>query len=376
MASLRNSTTLGSAIAKERLAKGLTQKEVAALVPTFYGEERAYRRVESGERTPGRGAVIAILSSGLRIGESEKINDILALGGYSPLTHAEARKCGVSVVQTVVPPVAIPELPEPDVPIPSSEQKGLRSPALMVLCSVSVAAAIAAASQETILVLFSAILYGCLYVVSILLESTFDPVLDSRWPVASVVFGLVVVTSAAALAIDAWFARLGMVAALPVALSLFLVAAACQWVIAKSTLSEAVVVPMRFMAHTAQVAHLKNTVYFLIIVVLFWLPPFHSIMVLRREIHAGNTAWVKATLADRLLLGRDFVSFHPEWLWFACLFLVLLSLPMAVRLLENLKSDPRLNTYTALVYLRGVLYFLLVVTCLIWYSSAIAAISA
>jgi hypothetical protein len=48
---------------------------------------------------------------------------------------------------------------------------------------------------------------------------------------------------------------------------------------------------------------------------------------------------------------------------------------MAVRLLENLKSDTRLNAFTALFYLRGVLYFLLIFVCLTWYSAAISSLS-
>jgi len=70
---------------------------------------------------------------------------------------------------------------------------------------------------------------------------------------------------------------------------------------------ESVVVPTNFQAHTAQAAHLKNTVYFLVIVLLFWLPPFHCVAVLRREIYAGHAASVREILAHQLLHGRDFV---------------------------------------------------------------------
>ena len=223
-----------------------------------------------------------------------------------------------------------------------------------------------AVSQDTALVMVSAILYGCLYAVSILLESAFDPAPSPNWPVASAVFGLTLVTSVIALAIDAWLARSGVPAALPLSLAIFLIAAAAQWVIARSALSESVVVPTtRFHAHTAQAAHLKNTAYFLVIVILFWLPTFNCIAVLRREIRTGHAARVTAVLTHNVLLGRDFVCFSVEWLWIAFLFLLLLAIPMAVRLLENLKADPNLNRYTALLYFRGVLYFLLIFICLI-----------
>jgi hypothetical protein len=178
-----------------------------------------------------------------------------------------------------------------------------------------------------------------------------------------------------ALAIDARLARTGVPAALPLSLAVFLLAAAAQWAIARSALSESAVVPTSFQAHTAQAAHLKNTIYFLVIVVLFWLPPFHCVAVLRREIQSGHAASVREILTHHVLLGRDFASFSVEWLWSGLLFLLLLVIPMAARLLENLKSGPRLNTFTALFYLRGVLYFLLILICLFWYSAAIASLS-
>jgi hypothetical protein len=369
-----NPRALGKAIAEERRSKGLKQKEVVELVSSFYSDERSYRRVELGERLPDRDAVIAILVSGLAITEAEKVNRILALGGYAPLTAAEAPQLGTAVFQPISP--ALPAPPSASFWNRTNENSGVRSASLIAVCSLAVGCLIAGASQETALVTVSAILYGCLYAVSILLESAFDPAPAPNWPVASAVFGLTLVTSVFALAIDAWLARAGVSAALPLSLAIFLIAAAAQWVIARSALSESVVVPTtRFHAHTAQAAHLKNTIHFLVIVVLFWLPPFHCVAVLRREIQSGHAAWARAILPHHLLLGRDFACISAEWLWFGFLFLLLLAIPMAVRLLENLKSGPRLNTYTALLYLRGVLYFLLIFICLIWYSAAIASLS-
>lgn len=375
MASPRKQQILGRAIAKERRGKGLTQKEVAYRIQTVYSGERSYRRIESGERMPDRDALIAILGSGICIEEVDRINNILKLGGYDPLTTAEERQCGIRVVQTVVPP-STPEITVPQVQPPPGEQSDFGSAALVGLCCLAVAGIIAYVSRETTFVMLSATVYGALYVVSILLESTFDPAPAPRWAGVSAVFGFVVITAVVALAIDARLAQLGRVTAMPVALAIFLVAATVQWLMARSALSESAVVPLHFQAHTAQVAHLKNTVYFLVVVILFWLPPFHCVAVLHREGHAGHTAWVKAMLEHRLLLGPDLICFNTEWLWFAFLLLVLLALPMAVRLLENLKSDPKLNTYTVLLYLRGILYFLLILVCLIWYSAAIASISA
>jgi hypothetical protein len=374
VASLRKYRPLGEAIAKERRSKGLGQKEVVDLVESYYSDERSYRRIESGENLPERHKLIAILVSGLSINEADKINSILALGGYASLTAAEVQQFGTAVLQLVPPSSSAP--PSASFWNRTSENSRARSATFIVVCCLAAGCLIAGVSQEGALVAVSAILYGCLYAVSILLESEFDPAPSPKWPVAAAVFGVILVTSVIALEIDAWLARIGSLAALPLSLAIFLIAAAAQWTIARAALSESVVVPTtRFGAHTAQAAHLKNTVHFLVIVVLFWLPPFHCVAVLRREIQTGHAASVREILAHHLLLGRDFVCPNAGWLWSGFTFLLILSIPMSVRLLENLKSGPRLNTYTALLYLRGVLYFLLIFICLIWYSGAIASLS-
>jgi hypothetical protein len=131
---------------------------------------------------------------------------------------------------------------------------------------------------------------------------------------------------------------------------------------------------MQFQAHTAQAAHLKNTAYYLVIVVLFWLPPFHAVGVLTRELRLGHVDAVRALVTRRFMLGSDLVAASPEVLWYLFLGLGLLAIPMAVRLLENLKSHPDLNRYTSLAYLRAVIYFLLALTCLFWYSAAIGGL--
>ena len=93
MASLRKYRPLGEAIAKERRSKGLGQKEVVDLVESYYSDERSYRRIESGENLPERHKLIAILVSGLSINKADKINSILALGGYG-LTQKQLHRLG------------------------------------------------------------------------------------------------------------------------------------------------------------------------------------------------------------------------------------------------------------------------------------------
>lgn len=375
MSSPINPQPLGKTIADVRRSKGLLQKQVVDRIKSYYSDERAYRRIESGERVPDREALVAILRTGLSIDKADEINTILALGGYEGLTAVETQGISISpppatVSVAAVTPTAVGTRTS------FSAILGPRSSVAVTIGSLVVAVAIAGMSPETGYLLTTAILYASLYAESVLLESVFGPNPVPRWQVAATISGFVLATSVLALSLDARLARADSPAALPVSLGIFLISAMAQWVFARSALSEAAVVPMRFEGHTAQSAHLKNTAYFLVIVVLFWLLPFHCITALRRESQGDQTFWVKEILNNRLLIGRDFVSFNAEPLWYLCLFLLLLTLPMAVRLLEGLKTgDPKRNTYTALLYLRGILYFFLIVVCLIWYSSATASLS-
>ncbi len=100
---------------------------------------------------------------------------------------------------------------------------------------------------------------------------------------ATITFAFISVTSIMALATDRALVGSGGEFALLFSLGIFLLAGVTQFVLFHRALAESVIVTARFQTLTAQSAHLKNTSYFLLIVVLFWLPSFHSIMTLSRE---------------------------------------------------------------------------------------------
>jgi transcriptional regulator with XRE-family HTH domain len=365
----------GGALAEIRKSKGLTQKAVADRISTYYSDDSAYRRVERGQRLPDRDAAIAILTAGLGAAVVEQINGILALAGYAPLTEGESRQLRLPVSQ----PEAVSATPRGNArrsfwTVFVSKSEGRFRPLVVLVSSIAVSVLLAVSSGRAPVVIASTMLYASLYAVSLLLESALDAKRPSRWAVGVVLFCLMLASSVVALTVDTWLAGKGSPVALPLSFAIYLCAAAVQWMIARTALPEIVVVPLQFQAHTAQAAHLKNTLYFLVIVALFWLPPFHCIAELQREVRIGHASWVKALVGRHLILGKDFVALSPEALWFVLLGLALLAVPMAARLLENLKTHPGLNTYTGLLYLRAALYFLLILVCLIWYSSEIASL--
>jgi len=365
------SKAVGHALAELRHSSGFTQKEVAARVPTHYSDDRAYRRVESGERLPDRDKVIAILNLGMSITQTETINRVLGLAGYSALTEAEIRSVKPAPVMG---PVATPVVPQK---VSAEFWHGLRSRKRLgaaIVISLVLSGAVASTGPNGVIVMLAAVLYGSLYAVSVLLESAFGS--DSRRavPASAGVFCLMLPTSVLALAVDGWLVDAGNTAVLPVSLSVFVLSAGVQWLSVRSALPESAVVPSRFPSHTAQAAHLKNTLYFLLIVVLFWLPPFHCIAVLRREIRAGNAAPVREMLGRAVILGRGVVCLNSTWLWGLFLLLALLAIPMGAWLTNNLNPHPKTNTYTNLLYLRAFLYFLLILACLIWFSSSVGSL--
>lgn len=342
---------------------------------TYYSEDSAYRRVELGQRVPDRDAAIAILTSGLGITVIEQINGILALAGYASLTEGEARQLRLPVAQLeATSTTARGNARRSFWTTLVGKLEGRLRPLILLVSTVAVSVLLAVSSGRAPVMIATTMLYASLYAVSLLLESALDAKRPSRWAVGVVLFCLMLASSVVALTVDTWLAGKGSPVALPLSFAIYLGAAAVQWMIARTALPEIAVVPLQFQAHTAQAAHLKNTLYFLVIVALFWLPPFHCIAELQREVRIGHASWVKALVGRHLILGKDFVALSPETLWFVLLGLALLALPMAARLLENLKTHPGLNTYTALLYLRAVLYFLLILVCLIWYSSEIGSL--
>lgn len=251
---------------------------------------------------------------------------------------------------------------------------GRRRLFIAIMVSLIVGVVVASRSASISMAMLTAIFYGSLYTVSVLLESAFGANFREAVPAAYGTFCLMLLTSVSALAVDERMVEAGNPAALPMSLAVFILSASLQWLLVRSALPAVAVVPSRFPSHTAQTAHLKNTLYFLLIVVIFWVPPAHCIAVLRRNIRAGNTSIVREMLAHTVIVSSDVVCLNRTWLWGLFLLLALLAIPMGAWLTNNLTPHPKTNTYTNLLYLRAVLYFLLILACLIWFSVSLGSL--
>jgi hypothetical protein len=216
-------------------------------------------------------------------------------------------------------------------------------------------------------------MYAGLYLVSLLLESAYEPQ-ARRYSALAGIFCVMLVSSSGALAADAISINSGASDGLPMALSIFAAAAMLQAVVSRQTLPAYPVVKGRYQMHTARSAHLKNTCYFMLIVFLFWVPPLHAVTILRKEVRLGHAAFVRETIPHWMLLGHGMISLNYGWLIGLLITVVAISLPMRTQLLDNLKPSPHQDSYLHLFYIRALLYFALSGTCVVWYASAVGSL--
>jgi len=360
----------GKAIAQLRKNQGLKQKEVVARVSDCYSEESAYRRIESGRRFPSRDAAIAILVRGVRLTDLDRINSLLALAGYNGLSADEASSL---------------DLPEIEANLPtggSQDRLGIWNRILarseskpfgvaLAFGSIILSVWIASRIGEWWFPLVSSMMYAALYVLSLFLESAYEFDRARVLPAALFAFCFMLSTSVTALAVDARCVASGKTYAMWLALTIFLATAMLQWLILRSTLPSYTIVKTSYQSHTAQSAHLKNTEYFLFIVILFWLPPFHCISVLRREAQAGNTGLVREFLGHWFLVGKGILCPNVGALCGILLVLIVAAMLMRGRLLDNLEPHPMKNLYVTLFYARAFVYFAMCVVCIGWYADSI-----
>lgn len=362
-----NPDTLGSALAKLRRARGWTQDEVARRIPTYYSDGGAYGRIEREERHPDRDALLAILLNGLLVTDAADINRVLQLAGYDVLTAGERGKLGAESAAD-----------EPADQTTSSRNPILTWPSVVTLVASLVGAALISwlIPGHALVTFLTGCHYAALYVVSLYLESALNPerILTTR--TALHMFAFMAITSTVSLATDHALVDSGNDFALPFALAIFIVAAVSQFAIARRVLPEAAVVPAAFQTQTAQTAHLKNTGNFLLIVLFFWLPPFHCVMTLSREARLGHGDWVRQMLGQILMFGRGVLALSVACLLGLLLVMFLIALYMGAHLLENLRPDgQQLNSYMLLFYMRAFMYFLLCLLLIGWYAYSLSQLT-
>jgi transcriptional regulator with XRE-family HTH domain len=331
---------LGQRFRELRTGRGITQDEVTKRCAA-YGDVRSLRRLENGELRPRRKSVVELLSEAIGEQNPAVFDELLTLAGYQGLNGKERKALGLSA-----------SLPEPVKPpqVVSREFRWLwRS-----LIFLGLVASVFSGRHLSGFDWMCSVLYSILYFVSVVLEAAHDYRDGETLEAASAAACVVLPVSLGALSLDS-----REVSAEPerllYALFLFVFAAAAQWFAVRKALSSVTIVKTSFQAQTAQASHLKNTAYFLLLVFVFWLPPRHCIQAIRQGVAPG-------------------FSLSPLWLAIALGALMLATVPMGSRLLENLEPTPRHNLYVSLFWARALVFFLLSATLVIWYWLALSGI--
>jgi hypothetical protein len=118
------------------------------------------------------------------------------------------------------------------------------------------------------IVLVTCGLFACLYAESLLLETAHLPDPSHVWPAVAILFSFMFATSMSALASDAVLVKKGNSLALGLSFWYFLLSAILQWLIVLPVLPGDTLFRARFQLIPGQAAHLKNTGYFLLLVIL------------------------------------------------------------------------------------------------------------
>lgn len=218
-------------------------------------------------------------------------------------------------------------------------------------------------------------LYAALYAVALLGEIAyqFDRYGRASLWVAAAIFSFVFITSLAGLAVDWKLTRDGSRKGIAASAAIFLGSAFLVFVGACLFLPTNPVTEMNWQTYTAQAAYLKDIVYFLVLLVIFLLPPFHFVLAMQRELQAGRHKSILSLLTgDKLSLTPRSV-FYPRFWVLALILAVIVGVSVFLHhnLMSNLKPGEYMNLFANLIQARLILYYLLAAECLYWYYHAL-----
>jgi hypothetical protein len=214
--------------------------------------------------------------------------------------------------------------------------------------------------------LFCCVLYASLYVLDIFLEIAyqFDRLGHQAAAIAPLVALWIFTTSAAGLWGGWRLTSRGRRGGFAVLLGSFILAALAVYAALTGYLPSEPVTMLQFQAQTAQAAFFKNVVfYFLPLVTLVWLIPFHFVASLHGR-HGKRD----------ILAPLDAVYFQLEWLSTGLLLAAVAGVFLTQHLLSNLIPSPYANLFMLLALAKTFVYFGLGMACLTWYSRSLTSI--
>jgi hypothetical protein len=223
------------------------------------------------------------------------------------------------------------------------------------------------------------LLYSSLFVLDLFLEVAyrFNDFRHQLFVAAPLLAGWISLTAALGLWLGGRMTLSGIRGGFAALLGSFVCSALIAFVAIMFVLPTEPITILRTAPQTAQAAFLKNVLlYFLPLVIVVWLIPFHFVTSLRRQILSGKSSQVQM-----LLDGRQGAAQHAEglymkveWLWGSLLVVALVSIFATQDLLSKLVPGRFTNLFMLLAITKTSVYLSLGLACVAWYSKALASI--
>ena len=219
------------------------------------------------------------------------------------------------------------------------------------------------------------LVYAALYSLAIFVElaSEYERYGRLAWQLAPIVFVWIAATAMAGLTVDRGLTSAGKPNGLAISCAVHLGSAILLFAVLRLFLPTEPTVQANFQTFPVPAAYLKSILYFLFLAVVFWLPAFHFVVAMQREVAEGRSRDVW------MLLMNDAGSVGPQGIIYPRFSVLLrlwvivcvIGLYMTFHLFDNLKPSPNLNLFMSLVQVRFSLFLLLGTSCLVWYNRAL-----
>jgi hypothetical protein len=130
----------------------------------------------------------------------------------------------------------------------------------------------------------------------------------------------------------------------------------------------------QFQTRSAANGYVKNVLLYFWPLLLFILPTFHVVVVLQRQLRAGRHRAVLNLLSNRPeAVSPKGLWIVPQWLLVATLFTgVFIGYQGVNHMLDNLRPGPYAGLFSLALYIRVALWYVIAVSCVIWYQRCLA----
>ncbi len=222
-----------------------------------------------------------------------------------------------------------------------------------------------------VFVLLASLIYAILYGVALLVEVAYqyDQYAGSAPYVAVGASAWILMTTLTALWLDWRLTLAGRSSGLKTSILVFFAGALVLFLAICLYLPTTPITELSFQAYPAQAAYLKTTGYFIVLALIYFMPTYHFILAMQRELLSGHYVLTADLLRDQPLSVSPKGTVYPKF-WVLTLILAIfigISWFLHHNLMSNLRPGPYQWLFSNLILTRLLLFYLLAAVCLLWY---------